>query len=502
MPDIDPSAVIRLSIESELERRNQRVTPQALNALVGAVLNSSRELIGDSDSLLLGLLGCGSYTLDILRDAGADIDHLTNDASSSAATYVSPFADSDIDPIKTLFGESGNFGRLIARPELKGRAIETSDLLQEAVSPMGERHSWSNVRGFKLAEAKTERTKLRVADELRLVVDEAIYEFCSYIWVNPERSISGRQSPLSSTEISKLRKSLSFDKEDIIVIVRAINRLIQRSELPMDDSEFVEIAVVVTSLPSIGSNHFVSGGGNYHDLSISLNVSSRYAPERDEPILGLIEEDGKIIARHFSYRGTGAVHANNKNKILSVSSQIVLPLVAQSILDEFQAVLNDPRTRELDIQRFLERHPEILKSLGYTECRPQVILSEPGKHDLKPDFLLHKPGNCGFDILDLKLPSAVISRQNPYPRMSHEITKAIGQLRAYRNYFLNPMNRDRFIKKHGIDYYEPKLIVAIGRQLQYTDPTIREEIQQQIRDVRLMTYDELSAYAKSRSVQL
>ena len=250
MSDTDPSAVIRSSIESELKRRDQRVTPQALNALVGAVMNSSRELVGDSDSLLLGLLGCGSYTLDILRDAGADIDHLNDDASSSAASYVSPFADSDIDPIETLFGEAGSFGRLTARPELRGRAIETSDLLQEAVSPMAERHTWRTARGFQFEEARTERKTLRVADELRVVVDEAIYELCRYIWVNPEQSISNRQAPLSSSEIIKLRKSLSFNRGNIPAIVRAINRLIQRRELPMDDSEFVEIAVAVTSLPS------------------------------------------------------------------------------------------------------------------------------------------------------------------------------------------------------------------------------------------------------------
>ena len=504
MPDNDPSAEIRASIQTELRHRGLSVTPQALNALVYTVLSSSREVIGDSDSLLLGLLQCGSYTLDILNDAGADTDHLMNDAAHTAGTYHSHFPDGDIDPIKTLFGDSGNFGRLLVRPELKTRPIEAADLLQEAISPKSEdKDYWSDVKGFDLENSHNKRTKLRVEEELHTVVGEALFDFCQILWINPKHIILRRTKPLSQAEINKLKKSFYYlDKQEVQCVARAIDRLIQKRELPLDDSAFVALAVEITSRSSIGSDHFVSGGGNYHDLSLSLNVSTRYAPERDQPILALVEEDGRIIARHFSYRGTGAINANNSSQVLSVSSPLILPLVPQIVLDEFEEILNSAKTHELDIQRFLERNPEILKSLGYTECRPQVILREPGKSDLRPDFLLHKPGNSGFDILDLKLPSAIIARQHPYPRMSHDITKAIGQLRAYRNYFLNPSNKDRFIREHGIEYFEPKLIVAIGRRLQYSDLSIREEIQQQSRDVRVMTYDELAAYAKTRTIKL
>ena len=129
-----------------------------------------------------------------------------------------------------------------------------------------------------------------------------------------------------------------------------------------------------------------------------------------------------------------------------------------------------------------------------------MILREPGQRELRPDFLLCKPGNNGFDILDLKLPSASIVRSEPYPRISHEITKAIAQLRAYRNYFTKPANRDAFIRAHSIEYFEPSLIATVGRQHQYPSAVIRNEIQQQSRDVRLMTYDELLEYAKARSI--
>ncbi len=501
MPTPDPSEVVRAAIQGELQRRGHSVTPQALNALVYAATNSSYEVIGDSDSILLGLLICGSYTLDILRDSGADIDCLTIESEYTAAGYQSHIADGDIDPIRTLFGESGNFGRLLNRNEQRKRPIETADLLQEAISPFTDSTHWQKTRRFSLNNDTSNGQPLRMIDELHSLVDEILFEFCSEIWINPQQTLLSRTEPLSTAEIRKIKNNTQFDPADMRCIVGAINKFIQTRELPLGDSEFIDLAIAVSSMASIGSNHFVSGGGNYHDLSLLLKISTRYAPERDEPILSLSEENGRIIATYYSYRGTRAINTNNADQVISVNSQLVLPLISQFILDEFEALLNNSRTGELDIQRFLERHPEILKSLGYTECRPQVVLSEPGADDLKPDFILYKPGNSGFDILDLKLPTAVIARHNPYTRISHDITKAIGQLRAYRNYFQKPMNKDRFIREHGIEYFEPKLIVAIGRQIQYCDNIMREEIQQQTSGIRVLNYDELVAYAKTRAIK-
>lgn len=491
---------IRDMIQRQLTSRGLSATPQALNALVAAVTHSSVEVAGDSDSLLLGLLSCGSYTLDLLRDSGADVDQLLGEAEFTAAGYRMSFNSENCDPVRSLFAEAGNFGRLIQRPELNDRPIEASDLLQEAVSPLQEVDRRYPVRRVTGESQYGEADNLRVDGELRLVVDEALFEFCRYIWPNPEASLRARQKPLTDQELKRLKVSLDGNRDVASIVASALNRYIACRRLPTDDSDFVSLAVGLTGWPSIGSNHFVAGGGRYHDLSLSLRTSRRFAPERDEPSLTLLEEDGKIVIEHFSYRGTGAISVCAGHEILSVSSRLVLPLVAPEILREFESLLNASSTNEQHIQKFLERYPEVLKSLGYVDCKPQVMLREPGKRDLKPDFLLCKPGNNGFDILDLKLPSATIVRTEPYPRISHEITKAIAQLRAYRNYFSSPVNRDRFVRAHGIEFFEPSLIVTVGRRHQYPNALIRNEIQQQSRDVRLMTYDELIEYAKVRTL--
>ncbi len=488
---------VRLAIENALQVRKLRATPQAINTLICAATASSPELAGDSDSLLLGLIYSGSYTVDLLRDAGADIDNLTADAGWTAQNYHTTVSGDELDPVSTLFGEQGNFGQLLVREEFKQRPIEASDLLQEALSPRIDELGW-RYGLIPPIKAAMKHQSLRVSEGIQLVTADALDNCCREIWKNPTRSLANRCHPLTEREIDTLRTVEYFDDTDIQCVVRAVNGFLLNRELPTNDREFVALAIEFSN-PTIGSSHFTAGGGNYSDLSLSLGVSSRFAPERDEPVLGLIELDGRIHAQYFSYRGTGFIEGNNGVSPLSVNAQIQLPLIPQFILQEFEALINNPRAGELDIQRFLERNPEILKSLGYAECQSHVILQEPGRRDLIPDFLLHRPGNNGFDILDLKLPTATIARNNPYPRISQNITKALGQLRAYKNYFQKPLNRDRFIKQYGIEYFEPKLIVAIGRQSDYPAASFRDEIQNQAPEMRILTYDEVIAYASTRA---
>lgn len=488
---------VRLAIQNALQDRKLRATPQAINTLVCAACNSSPALAGDSDSLLLGLISSGSYTVDLLRDAGADIDSLTCDAVWSAQNYHTSVSEYELDPVGTLFGEQGNFGQLLGREDFKQRPIEASDLLQEALSPRIDELGW-RYDLIPPIKAAMKHQSLRVSEGIQLVTADALDICCREIWKNPTRSLANRNHPLTDREIDKLRTVEYFDDTDIQCVIRAVNGFLLDRELPINDRQFVALAIEFSN-PTIGSSHFTARGGNYSDLSLSLGVSSRFAPERDEPVLGLIELDGRIHAQYFSYRGTGFIEGSNGVSPLSVNAQIQLPLIPEFILQEFEALINNPRAGELDIQRFLERNPEILKSLGYAECQSHVILQEPGRPDLIPDFLLHRPGNNGFDILDLKLPTATIARNNPYPRISQNITKALGQLRAYKNYFLNPLNKDRFIKQYGIEYFEPKLIVAIGRQSNYPAASFRDEIQNQAPGIRILTYDEVIAYASTRT---
>jgi rRNA-processing protein FCF1 len=492
----------RSTIKDELQRRNLSVTPQALNTLVSTVENASPEIAGDSDSLLLGLLTTGSYTVDVLEDSGADISEIFESAKASAAHYNSPVSTEDLNPIEALFGEQAIIASLFERAEFRERPIEASDILQQAITPVTPLYTgyyWLDEDEVRSIE---DPSRLRIYSDIELLVKETVHELLESIWKNPRRVLKERRIPLRHDEIMPLRKRYHLEEPFLSCVINSLNEFILTNALPFGNSQFVEFAARVSYKTSLGGEHFVSSGGDYNALASSLRTSARFAPERDQPILALAEQDGRIVVRHFTYRGTGAVNAELSNQLLSVSSQSFLPLIHNQVLEEFEEIINRPLTREQDIQFFLESHTEIINSLGYSHCLPHVVLSEPGKSDLIPDFILHRPGGGGFDILDLKLPQARIAVNSPYLRISHEISKALAQLRAYRNYFKNPVNRDKFIRTHQIEYFEPKLIVAIGRQAQYLTSAMREEIEEQVQGVRILTYDELVAYAKTRTIRL
>lgn len=490
----------RVAIQGELHRRNLSVTPQALNALVSTVTKASPEIAGDSDSLLLGLLTSGSYTVDLLQDSGANIAQVLASADSSAGQYESPIQRDNFDPVAALFGPQANIAALFDRAEFEARPIEASDILQHAVTPVAEYFTDSEWIDEQEAIRCEDPSRLRIYTDIELLVKETFERLLDAIWENPERALKNRTQPLRNNEILSLLKNRRVNEPFLSCVLNALNQFIRHKKIPFDDPQFIAYAAQ-TSYKTLGAEQFLSSGGDYNALATTLRLAARFAPERDQPILALAEQDGKILVRTFTYRGTASVAAGLSNPLLSVSSQS-LPLIQHYILAEFESLINRPKIREQEIQNFLELYPEILQSLGYSRCVPHVMLSESGKREMIPDFILHRPGGNGFDILDLKLPTARIAVSKPYYRISHEISKAVGQLKAYSDYFKNSVNRERFIRAHQIEYFEPKLIVAIGRQSQYLSNEMRSGIEDQVPGMRILTYDELVSYARTRTIQL
>jgi hypothetical protein len=488
-------------IQVELHRRNLSVTPQALNALVSTVTKASPEIAGDTDSLLLGLLTSGSYTVDLLQDSGANIAQVLASADSSAGQYESRVQRDDFDPVAALFGPQANIATLFDRAEFETRPIEASDILQHAVTPVADYFEDGEWIEEQEAIGHEGLSRLRIYTDLELLVKECFEALLDTIWKSPERVLRNRIQPLRNNEILSLRRNYGVNEQFLPCVVDALNKFIRYKKFPFDDARFIAYAAQTSYMTTLGAEQFLSCGGDYNALAATLRLSARFAPERDQPILALAEQDGRILVRTFTYRGTAAVSAGLSNPLLSVSAQS-LPLIQHYILEEFESLINRPRIREQEIQNFLELHPEILRSLGYSRCVPHVMLSEAGKREMIPDFILHRPGGNGFDILDLKLPTGRIAVSNPYDRVSHEISRAVGQLKAYSDYFKSPVNRERFTRAHQIEYFEPKLIVAIGRQSQYSSNEMRSGIEAQVPGVRILTYDELVSYARTRAIQL
>jgi hypothetical protein len=121
---------------------------------------------------------------------------------------------------------------------------------------------------------------------------------------------------------------------------------------------------------------------------------------------------------------------------------------------------------------------------------------------LIPEFILELPGDKGFDVLDLKLPSARLTARTPNLRASSELMKAVAQLRKYGRHFENTACRKEFEKRYGLVAFKPELVVVMGRNNQFDSRESRLEIESQINGIRLVTYDDLIAYGYSRALSL
>lgn len=120
---------------------------------------------------------------------------------------------------------------------------------------------------------------------------------------------------------------------------------------------------------------------------------------------------------------------------------------ARQDLDEYRALLDDPNTRESDMQQFLTTHP-LLFGLEYASIRPQQ--SGPSG---SMDFLLERFDGYN-DVVELKGPNETIlkSREDgprpavPTPhryRLGKELAHALPQALAYRDRLAGTRPRPR-----------------------------------------------------------
>jgi hypothetical protein len=165
--------------------------------------------------------------------------------------------------------------------------------------------------------------------------------------------------------------------------------------------------------------------------------------------------------------------------------------------------INSPRTKEKDIQNFLEINPEFLFALdeNYCEIKPHVCLIDRGTTQLVPDFMARIEDSNIWDIIELKLPiHPILVTNQGFKKPSAIAARGISQLLKYRDFFSLRNNRGRFLSQYGIHSYEPTLILVIGRG--YKSQNIYEwtSVKTQFPKVKVVTYDYLFNRAKQLKV--
>lgn len=175
-----------------------------------------------------------------------------------------------------------------------------------------------------------------------------------------------------------------------------------------------------------------------------------------------------------------------------------------AVIGELEDLLGSGSARELDYQRFFERHPYFLRQGDYREVYPHVYLTREDGGRLIPDFILTNKATQQAAVLDLKLPGhpILVRDTDNRVRFSQAVMKARAQLLEYQRWFDDSRNRERLQSAIGLVAYRPRLMVVVGRASEFTNEFERQLLRDQNPDLEVVTYDDLVALARQRMARI
>lgn len=497
-------------LRANFAKRGVRPTPQALSALAESLKRSDWEILGDTDSLLVGLLYSGSYTVDVLESAGVNALRLRELAEKNVDDFRrhSWRDEEEDDPIGTLFAESSGLYPLMQRVIEGGGHLETAHILEASLVPQLT-DDLSRVP-FPIDQ----RSDGPNTSPLLRGLEASVCELIAYATTTLDTTgswLRDRRERLTSAERRQVVAQLAAyhelpDRTSFNFVTRAMDQWFARRTIMVEPADQCLRAIADLASLTYGPQFLSDVGGNLSTIDSVLRMATKLSPERDFTELVLFERDGRISVGQYTYRNSFETHRDKHDghaQPLSLHAIRPVSLVSAAALSELEQIVADDSGTEWRLQAFFNRHTEFLEALGYSRAIPHLRLREDvNDKKLVPDYILQLPGALGFDILDLKLPTTRVFAREPYLRVSGEISKAIAQLRKYRAFFEIPKNRIAFERKYGLEAFRPELVVVIGRSSQFRSHSERLEVEEQMRGVRLLTYDDLIAYGRSRSLVL
>jgi hypothetical protein len=466
----DPKILITVpKLETLLETQGLKASPQALKAIQETISRTNWEYLGDSDSLLVGLLHSGSYTIDILESSGAKMGRLRREAQSSVRGMVPPPEDIDLAD-QFLDGLASN-SSLLEEVRRRDGFLETADILRQAVSAtFPDQRAY---RDFPVHLRIGSSPSSPLERELEYQICDLIENLITFLDLAHVRyHLEERRHRVTEDEDHKLDVELGHSYRGMTVdelefCIDVLNAWFLQRRILTDPPGLCVSAIKRMQDIPFGAQLISDARGNLKAIDYGLATANLLSPERDLATISLIERDGRIYVGQYTYRNTFLIdtRAQLGHPLRRVSIQAIRPvsLVAAAVIQEFENLLSKKDLSENEIQFFLTQHPGLLESLGYSAVHAHICLREEGSRELIPDFILEIPGSHRFDIIDLKLPSARLAARSPYLRASSDLMMAVAQLRKYANFFESVSNRKAFHRRYGLEPFKPQLGVVIGR---------------------------------------
>jgi len=177
-------------------------------------------------------------------------------------------------------------------------------------------------------------------------------------------------------------------------------------------------------------------------------------------------EDGKIEAR-LKFEDGSWYYADGSKKL--PSNICVLAFNKWNhVLNELEEIINDPNTKEEELQKFFESYPELIAGNDYDVVIPQAsIINDDESVNWNADFVMTPKNQFEFaKIVELKLPDVNLLNKpkSGHASFSAKLWKAIMQVRDYGKAFDSKHVRERFKKKYDLEMYKPDLHLIAGRK--------------------------------------
>lgn len=237
-----------------------------------------------------------------------------------------------------------------------------------------------------------------------------------------------------------------------------------------------------------------------HDETVGKHkeeLEREQTPEPDQMAIGMFDGALRLVLVRPDGTHRFVDDSGNEHKFLYLLNKERLSLL--EAVEEFEALINNPKTKEQDLQRFFERNPAFITTDEYRTAHPHLVLEPGDGGKLIPDFVLEPLNSAALcDLLELKLPSAqYFVLKKGRMRYSAAVLDACAQLREYRAFFDEPKNRESVQRKYGLRAYRPRMLVIIGRKGDY-DPIQARRTEDDLPALSLRTYDDILERIKNR----
>lgn len=211
-----------------------------------------------------------------------------------------------------------------------------------------------------------------------------------------------------------------------------------------------------------------------------------------------LPEEKQIDTKYISGRASEVTKSYSKLVFVSESSKI-----GEILIEQFEKVLNYPKTTEKDIQEFLNLHPGFILQDKYDSYWSQPVLrSIQSSREIRPDYVLQPRGlrenPWNWAVVDLKKSTVpLFTNKRFHPDLSHHVYRVATQLKDYSDFFSDPRNENAIRQKFGGIKPSPKLVAIIGRlPIEHIDRY--SKLKDRIAGVYIRTYDEIIEFHKAK----